>query len=123
MTLGQKGAASRLFLQKLLSYEADGVKVLKTVSSVRPTQRIEWSKVVLVAVEVSPVGSKPPVAVVVRIFNGERHDLGAAAPLPTRASSPEQRRARGPVESPSKLEKHIGSGSTRFAEQLSPCIA
>ena len=52
---------------------------------------------VLVAVEVSPVGSTPPAAVVVRISKGERHDLGAAAPLPTKALSPEQGRAGGPV--------------------------
>ena len=82
-----------------------------------------WSKVILKAVEVSPVVSKPPAAVVVRIFKGERHDLGAAASLPTRASSPKQGRAEGPVESPPKVVEHIGSVSTRFAEQLSPCIA
>ena len=68
---------------------------------------------VLIAVEVSPVGSKPPVAVGERISKGERHDLGAAAPLPTRASSLlEGGRAGGPVESPPKLVEHMGSGPT-----------
>ena len=70
-----------------------------------------------------PAESKPPVAVGERISKGERHDLGAAAPLLTRASYLEQGRAGGPVESPPKLVEHIRSGSTRFAKQLSPCIA
>ena len=38
---------------------------------------------VLVAVEVLPVESKPPAAVVVRISKGEGHDLGAEAPFST----------------------------------------
>ena len=38
---------------------------------------------VFVAVEVLPVGSKPPAAVGERISKGERHDLSAAAPLST----------------------------------------
>ena len=68
---------------------------------------------VLVTVEVSPVGSKPPVAVGERISKGERHDLGAAVPLPTRASSLlEEGKAGGPMESPPKLVEHMGSGST-----------
>ena len=70
MTLRQEGAASRLFLQKLLLYETDGVEVLNIVSSVRQNQRVEWSKVVFVTVEVSPVGSKPPAAVGERISKG-----------------------------------------------------
>ena len=45
------------------------------------------------------MGSKLPAAVDERISKGERHDFGAAAPLPTRASSLEQGRAGGPVES------------------------
>ena len=49
---------------------------------------------VLVAVEVVPVGSKPPAAVGVRISKGERHDFGASTSLPTRASSLEQGRVR-----------------------------
>ena len=81
------------------------------MSSVRQSQRVEWSKVVFVVVEVSPAGSKPPPAIGERISKGERHDLGAAAPLPTRVSPPEQGRAGGPVESPPKLLEHIGSGS------------
>ena len=43
---------------------------------------------VIVAVEVLPVGSKPPAAVVVRISKDGRNDLGAAVRLSTRASSP-----------------------------------
>ena len=58
-----------------------------------------------------------------RISKGERHDFGATALLPNRASSLEQGRAGGPVESLPKLVRHIGSGSTRFAEQLSPYFA
>ena len=45
---------------------------------------------VFIAVEVLPVGSKPPAAIGERISKGERHDLGAAAPLSIRASSLEQ---------------------------------
>ena len=78
---------------------------------------------VLVVVEALPAGNKPPVAVGERISEGERHDLGAAAPLPTRASSLEQDRAEDPMESSPKLVKRFGSGSTRFTEKLSPCIA
>ena len=99
-----------------MKYETYRIEVLKIVSSVRQNQRVEWSKVVLVAVKASPVGSKPPTAVGEHISKGERHDLGAAAPLPTRALSLEQGGAGGPVESPRKLVEHIGSGSTRFAE-------
>ena len=53
---------------------------------------------VVVAVEAVPVRSKPPVAVGVRISKGERHGFGAVAPLPTRVSSHERRRAEGSVE-------------------------
>ena len=79
--------------------------------------------VVLVVVEAVPAGSKPPAAVGVRISKGERRDFGAAAPLSTRASSLEQGRAGGPVESSPKLVRHTGSGSTWFTEQMSPCFA
>ena len=58
------------------------------------------------------MGSKPPAAVGERISKDERHGLGAAARWSTKAFSSEQ-----------KLVEHIGSGSTRSAEQLSPCIA
>ena len=71
---------------------------------------------VFVAVEVSPAGNKPPAANGERIFKGERHDLGAAAPLSTRATSLEQGSAGGPVQSSPKLVEQIGSGSTRSAE-------
>ena len=80
MTLRQEGAAGRLFFQKkLLSYETDRIGVYKFVCSVELGRRGDWLKVIFVAVEVSPVGSKPPAAVVVRISKGGRHDLGAAA--------------------------------------------
>ena len=115
MTLRQEGAANRLFLQKLLSYEADGVEVLKIVSSVWQNQRFEWSKVVLFAIEVSPVGSKPPSGVDVCISKG-RHVLGAPAPLPTKASFLEQGRAGGPGESPPKL---VEQGRDQPASQSS----
>ena len=77
---------------------------------------------VLVVVEAVPAGSKPPAAVGIRIFKGERHDFGATAPLPTRALSLEQGRARGPVKSSPKLVKLVGPAWTLFAEQLSPCF-
>ena len=70
---------------------------------------------------VLPVGSRPPAAVGEHISKGERHDLSAAAPFSTKTSSL-QGRAGGPVFTP-KLVEQIGSGSTRFAEKLSPCIA
>ena len=91
MTLRQKGAASRLILHKLLPYEADRVDLLFFFSSVRQNQRVDWSKVVHVAVVVLPVGSKPPAAVVERISKGERYDFGAAAPFSTEASSLQER--------------------------------
>ena len=73
---------------------------------------------ILFAVEAVLVGSKPPVAVSVRFFTGERHGFGTAAPLLTMASSL-QGRAGGSVESSSKLAKHIGGAiSTLFAEHL-----
>ena len=87
MALRQEGAASRLFLQKLLSYKADGDVVPKFIFSVRQNKRVGWSKAVFVAVEVLPAGSKPQMTVVVCISKGERHDLGAAAPFSTPTSS------------------------------------
>ena len=78
---------------------------------------------VLVAVETVPAGSKAQAAVGVRISKGEGHDFGAAAPLSARALSLEQRKVGGLVESSPKLVRHIGSGSTWFTEQLSPCFA
>ena len=54
---------------------------------------------VLVTVEALSVGSKPPAAVGERIAWVEGHGLSAAALLPTRASSLEQRRYGDPVES------------------------
>ena len=74
---------------------------------------------VLAAVEVSPVGSKPP-DVVVRISKGEKHDLSATVPFPTTTLSL-QVRAGGSTFTP-KLVDHIGAGSTRFTGQLSPRI-
>ena len=82
MTLRQEGAAGILFFRKkLLPYETDWVKVLKFVASVRQNQIVGGSTVVSVAVEVSPAWSKPPVGIGERISKGEKHDMGAAAPL------------------------------------------
>ena len=77
-------------------------------------------KIVLVAVEALSVESKSLAAVGVRISTDERHGFGAAALLSTRASSLEQGKAGGPVESAPKLVRHIWSGSTWFAEQPFP---
>ena len=78
---------------------------------------------VFVAVEILAVGSKPPAAFVVRISEGGRYDLSTVAPLSTMAPSLEQGSGEGLVQSSPKLVEHIGSGSTRFAEQRSPYIA
>ena len=61
---------------------------------------------VLVAVEVLPVGSKPLAAVVASISKGEGHDFGAAAPFSTKTSSL-QGRARGSAFTP-KVVKLFG---------------
>ena len=76
---------------------------------------------VLAAVEAVPAESKSPTDVRVRISTGERRGFGAAVPLSTRASSHEQGRVGGPMESSPKLARQIGSGSTS-AEKLSPFI-
>ena len=67
---------------------------------------------IFVAVEVLPVGSKPPAAIGERISKDGRHDLGAAARLSTRAFSFEQGGAGSPVQSSPELVELIGSGST-----------
>ena len=71
---------------------------------------------VFIVVETVPAGSKLLVAVRVGISAGERHGFGTAVPLSTRASSLEQGRAGGPVESSSKLVRRIGSVSTCVEE-------
>ena len=63
------------------------------------------------------MGNKPPAAVGERISKGERHDLGAAALLPTRAPSLEQAKAGGPMESSPKLVERFETGLTRFAKK------
>ena len=73
-------------------------------------------------VKAVPADSKPPAAVDVRISTSERHGFDAAASLSTMALSLQGGRARGSVESSPKLVRHIRSGSTFFAEQLSPCF-
>ena len=88
MTFGQKGACWLFIHPKLLKYKTYRIEIFKFVSSVRQNQTVGWSKVVFVAVEVLPAGRKPPVTFGKHISKDERHDLGAAAPLPTRASSP-----------------------------------
>ena len=67
------------------------------------------------------MGSKSPTAVSKRMFKGEKHDLGAAAPFSTTMLSL-QGRAGGSTFTP-KVTGHIGPGSTRLAAKLSPCIA
>ena len=76
---------------------------------------------VIVAVEVLPVGSKPPAAVGVCISRGERHSFGTAAPLSTKTSSL-QRRAGGSAFTP-KMVEIFGPSRAFFAVQLSPCFA
>ena len=122
MTLGQKGVCWLFIHPKLLKYETYRTEVLKFVSSVRQNQTVGWSKVVFVAVEVSPAGSKPPAAIGESISKGERHDLGAAAPFSTKTSSL-QGRARGSAFTSKLVEVIFGPGSTWLAEKLSPCIA
>ena len=57
-----------------------------------------------------PVAGEPPAVVVVCISPGERHGFGASAPSSTGASSLYIiERARGSVESSSKLARRIGS--------------
>ena len=58
---------------------------------------------VFVAVEISPVGSKPPASVVVRISKDARHDLGDAAPFSTKTSSL-QGRSGGSAFTPKLVE-------------------
>ena len=104
MTLQQEGATGK----KLLSYETDRIGVLKFVSfefvsSVEKRRRGGGLKVVFIAVEVLPVGGKPPAADFVRISKRERHDLGAAAPFSTTTSSL-QRRAGGLAFTPKLIE-------------------
>ena len=104
MTLRQEGAAGRLFFQKkLLSYKTDGVEALKFVSSARQNQRVGWLTVVLVAIEASPVGSKPPAAVGERISKSGRQDLDAAAPFSTKMSSLHERTG-GSAFTPKQVE-------------------
>ena len=76
---------------------------------------------VFVAVEISPVGSKPPAAVGERISKDGRHDLRSAAQSSTTTSS-----LQGIAEGSAFMklvELVFGPGSIRRAEMLSPCIA
>ena len=95
--------------------------VFSLTSSLRVQEGSGREKMIPSAVEAVPVGGKPPTAVGVRISTGERHGFGAAAPSSTRASSLEQRRVGGPVESSPKLVRQIGSVLT-CTEELSPLI-
>ena len=54
-----------------------------------------------------------------RISKGERHDFGAAAPLPTRASSLKRGRAGSPVKSSPKLVERFGPAWTLFSKPFS----
>ena len=95
------------------------IRLVRVLVSPRLQEKNSRGNMVLIAVETVPAGSKPPAAVRVRIFAGERHGFGAAAPLFTRASSFVQGRAGGPVQSSPKLVRHIGLVST-WGEELSP---
>ena len=72
--------------------------------------------------EASPVGTKPPAAVDVRIYMDGRHDLNAAAPHSTTLTSLQGMRAGGSAFMP-KLVELVGPGSTWRAEEQSPRIA
>ena len=73
------------------------------VSSSRVEEGSGRENMVLITVEPVPAGSKPPVAIRVRISTGERQGFDAAAPLSIRASSLAQGRAGGLVRSSRKL--------------------
>ena len=79
-------------------------------------------KLISLAVEASPVGTKPPAAVDERISKDGRHDSDAAAPLSTTISSL-QGRAGGSAFTPKLVELVFGLGSTRRAEKPFPRIA
>ena len=66
---------------------------------------------IFVAVEVSPVGSKPPVVVVVRISKDGRHDLSNAAPFSTKTSSLKGR-SGGSAIKPKQVELVFGLQSS-----------
>ena len=76
---------------------------------------------IIVAVEAVPAGSKPPAAVSVYISTGERHDFGAAAPLPTMTSSLQQGRAGGSAVMP-KLAELVGPVLTLFCRTAIPML-
>ena len=76
---------------------------------------------IFVAVEVSPVGSKPPAADGEHISKDGRHDLGDASPFSAKTSSLKVRSGDSAI-TPKQVEV-FGPGSTRVAEHLSPCIA
>ena len=66
---------------------------------------------VLIEVEAVPVGSKPLVAVGMRIYTGERCGFGASAPLLTRTSPIDFTGAGGSAIT-QKLVKLVGPSST-----------
>ena len=77
-------------------------------------------KMVLIAVDAVPVGSKPPAAVRVRISAGERYFFGTTSQLSTRASYLVQGRAGGPVESSPKLVKTHRIGIDLLGRRIIP---
>ena len=79
-------------------------------------------KLISLAVEASPVGTKPRAAVDERISKDGRHDSDAAAPLSTTIPSL-QGRAGGSAFTPKLVELVFGLGSTRRAEKPFPRIA
>ena len=70
---------------------------------------------VFVAVEISPVGSKPPAADGERLSKGGGHDLDAAAWFSTTTPSL-QGRAGGSAFTPKLVEFVFGPVSTRVVE-------
>ena len=75
---------------------------------------------VLIAAEAVSAGSRPLVAVSVRISTGERLGFGALVPLSNKTSSL-RGRAGGSAVIP-KLVELLGPAPTLFAEQLSSCF-
>ena len=89
--------------------------VLFLVLSPRIQERGGGETMVLTAVEAATVGSKPPAAFGVRSYTGERHDLGASAPLSTRASLMDFSGAGGSAKMPT-LVKLVRPKSTLIEE-------
>ena len=101
------------------------VVVLKLISSVRQKfQRDGWGRIVLVAVDVVPVGNRPSAADdSIHPSTGGKCGFGFSAPLLTKASPMHFSGARGGTAILTMLVKLIGPSSTLFIKELSPCFA